>query len=184
VHVGLGSVGNVLTNADLHDGALDNAYWGGTPSAGHLLLCGTGLSDTTPWRYWIGFSTFPVMDSTATQGIQQTSTAGIPCSQYTEFYNPNINLLDNSSDHDLLISGLIGSGVNGNIITDDISNIPPGPQKITNVNYPGGISDTVIDNDGSQPQESSIYFSTLQSVTVLSCSAARCAVKLSQLNLQ
>ena len=48
--------------------------------------------------------------------------------------------------HDLLISGLMGAGTNGQIITNDISTgaITIG---LSNVSYPGGVSGIIVDND-------------------------------------
>jgi hypothetical protein len=183
VHVGLGSVGNVSANVDLHRGDFDNKYWSSTPSSGHLILCGTSMNDTSPWQYWIGFAAYPVMNSVATQGIQQNVTAGIPCTDYTESYNPKTYLLYHSHDHDLLAAGLIGSITKGKMITYDISfDAHSVPELITLLNYPGGISDVIVDN--AQLEESSLYFSTLGVVNVGSCSNAHCAIKLSQLNLE
>jgi hypothetical protein len=186
VPVGLGNVGNTSTNVDLHVGTFDNTYWGSTPSDGHLILCGTSSFDTSPWEYWIGFSGYPVMDSTATAaGNALLNVAGVPCSGYTEFYNPNINLKGEATDHDLLASGLIGPMADGNILTQDISwNQWLYPEYVANVTYPGGISGIVIDNDGSKPQESGLYFSTQGVVMQGSCVNARCAVKISQLDLE
>jgi hypothetical protein len=83
----------------------------------------------------------------------------------------------------LLISGLVGAGGNGWVITNDIStgSIPAG---LNTVNYPGGISGTIIDNVSTQAQASSVYFSTQGVVNVGTCVNSRCAIKLSQLNLQ
>ena len=185
VSVGLGSVGNTSTNVDLHIGQFNNTYWSSTPSDGYLILCGTSSFDTSPWEYWIGFSAYPVMDSTATAaGNALLNVAGVPCSGYTEFYNLNIDLKGETTDHDLLASGLIGPNADGNILTQDISWIEwLYPEYVANVNYAGGVSGIVIDNDGSQPEESSLYFSTQGVVTQGSCDNARCAVKLTQLNL-
>ena len=176
VHVGLGGV-------DMHSGAFDNIYFGNTPSNGELFLCGTGPTDTTPTHYWIGFTNYPVMDSTSTGHLQRLATAGLPCAPYTEFFNPNINLGGVTGDHDLLVSGLVGATTNGYIITNDISTgaITAG---LNNVNYPGGISGVILDNFSAMGQNSNVYFSTLQSVNVGTCANHRCAVKLSQAALQ
>src|SRR5262249_27608875 len=123
VHVGLGSVGNTATNANLHLGTPDNNYFGIAPSTGHLFLCGTGPADTSPYTYWLGFSAYPVMNANATQGPQRTSPpiAGAQCSPFSEFFNPNINLNMNPNDHDLLASSILDP-VNGLLGTNDISN--------------------------------------------------------------
>ena len=176
VHVGQGGV-------DMHSGTFDDPYFGNNPSTGELFLCGTGPTDTTPYHYWIGFTNYPTMDSTFTGNLQRIATANLPCAPYTEFFNPNLNLGGVTGHHDLLVSGLVGAGTNGYIITNDISTgaITAG---LNNVNYPGGISGVVIDNSSAMGQNSNVYFSTLQSVNVGSCKNNRCAIKLSQASLQ
>jgi hypothetical protein len=183
VHVGIGSVANTTTNVDLHDGAFDNTYLNGTPSSGHLFLCGTNTTNTIPYHWWIGFTAYPTMNSTATQGPQRVARAGVPCTPYTEFYNPNLNLGGVAGHHDLLISGLTAAGANGYIITDDISTgvITGG---LNFVNYPGGVSAVSVDNVSTQAQASSVYFSTLTNSTVGTCANTHCGVKLTQGGLQ
>jgi hypothetical protein len=181
-HVGLGSVGNATTNVDIHSGTFDNKYFGAAPNTGELFVCGTGPGNTNPYHYWIGFTSYPVMNATPTGSIARSPTApGLACSPYSEIFNPNINLGGN--DHDLLISGLMGAGTNGQIITNDISSgaIAIG---LSNVSYPGGVSGVVVDNVSTSGQASSVYFSTQGVVNVGSCTNARCAVKLTQLALQ
>jgi hypothetical protein len=181
-HIGLGSVGNATTNVDIHNGAFDNNYFGATPSAGELFVCGTGPGDTNPYHYWIGFTNYPVMNSTPTGSIARNPTAaGLACAPFTEIYNPNINL--GGGHHDLLISGLMGAGTNGQIITNDISSgsIAVG---LSSVSYPGGVSGIIVDNVSTSGQASSVYFSTQGVVSVGNCNNARCAVKLTQLSLQ
>jgi hypothetical protein len=181
-HVGLGSVGNAASNVDIHSGTFDNKYFGATPNTGELFVCGTGPGNTNPYHYWIGFTSYPVMNATPTGSIARNPTApGLACSPYSEIFNPNINLGGN--DHDLLISGLMGAGTNGQIITNDISSgaIAIG---LSNVSYPGGVSGVVVDNVSTSGQASSVYFSTQGVVNVGSCANARCAVKLTQLALQ
>jgi hypothetical protein len=181
-HIGLGSVGNTTTNVNIHNGAFDNNYYGATPSTGELFVCGTGPGDTNPYHYWIGFDAYPVMDSTPTGSIARSpSAAGLACAPFTEIYNPNINL--GGGHHDLLISGLMGAGTNGQIITNDISSgsISIG---LSNVSYAGGVSGIIVDNVSTSGQASSVYFSTQGVVNVGNCNNARCAVKLTQLDLQ
>lgn len=180
-NIGLGSVGNTTTNVNLDIGAFDNNYEYGTPTQGHLFLCGTGTSDTTPYHYWIGFANYPSMNSQPTLGPQRVAIAGAPCTAYTELYNPNLTLIMGTNDHDLLMSGVIDP-TQGAVITSDISNGSITPLNF--VLYPGGTSNIIIDNTSDDPQASSLYFSTLAVVSVGSCSNSRCAVKLSQLDLQ
>jgi len=175
VHVGLGGI-------NIHTGALDNNYWGTSPATGRLFTCGTGPADTTPYHYWIGFTNYPKMNSTPVGSLQRLNAANVQCVPYTEFFNPNINLGGVAGHHDLLMSGLVDA-TNGYIITNDISTgvITAG---LNSVNYPGGISGIIIDNSSTQAQASSLYFSTLGVVNVGTCGNQRCAVKLTQANLQ
>ena len=179
VHVGFGSVGNITTNVDLHDGAFDDAYFGVTPNTGHLFLCGTAANNTRPYHYWIGFTNYPTMDNASAGNLQRRNVTGIPCTPYTEIYNPNLNLGGNPTHHDLLVSGLTSAGVNGLIVTNDISvgNIT---SNLHAVNYPGGISGIITDNTSTAAQASSFYFSTLTNSAVGTCANTRCAVKLTQ----
>jgi hypothetical protein len=176
VPVGLGGV-------NLHTGAFDSQYWGASPNTGELFMCGTGAADTTPYHYWIGFTSYPTMNSAPTGSKQRYNVANLPCVPYTELYNPNLALGGNANDHDLLMSGLVGPGADGYIITDDISSgaITAG---LNDVNYPGGVSGIIVDNVSTQNQASSMYFTTLTNSTVGTCGNTRCAVKLRQLNLQ
>jgi hypothetical protein len=182
VHVGRGGVGLGSGSVDLHSGAFDNKYWGSTPSTGALFLCGTGPGNTTPYHYWIGFTSYPVMNSTPSGLLQRVAAQGVGCTPYNEFYNPNLNLGGIAGHHDLLISGLVDA-TNGYVITNDISTGVV-TAALNFVNYPGGISGTIIDNNSTAAQASSVYFSTLGRVTVGTCNNARCAVKLTQSALQ
>ena len=183
VHVGLGSVGATIANWNIHTGAFDNAYFGATPSSGHLFLCGTGATDTQPFHYWIGFSAYPTMDAAPAGSLFRIMVADVPCSPYTELFNPNITLRGGAGHHDLLVSGLMGAGANGLILTNDISTGQIINGQATSVNYPGGVSGIIIDNVSTSAQASSVYFSTQGAVSVGTCAASRCAVRLTQLNL-
>lgn len=157
-----------------YSGAFDNEYWGPTPATGELFLCGTGAANTEPYHYWIGFTSYPTMNSTPAGSLQRIAVAGIPCVPYTEFYNPNLNLGGVAGDHDLLMSGLIAAGGDGYMITNDISGGTV-PGALNDVNYPGGVSGVIIDNTSTDAQASSMYFATLTSNQ---------AIKLTQLNSQ
>jgi hypothetical protein len=184
VHIGLGSVANNSSNVDVHTGAFDNNYFGATPATGHLFVCGTINTDTSAAFYWIGFVSYPTMNSAATGSIARGTTAGNPCTPITEIFNPNVNLnpITGTAIHDIVISGVVGASPNGVLRTDNI-----GTGTITGtlsgVNYPGGISGIIFDNVNAGGQASSVYFSTLTTSTVGTCGGNRCAVKLTQLGL-
>jgi hypothetical protein len=124
------------------------------------------------------------MNSTPTGSLARSpSFAGLECSPYTEFYNPNINLNGDTTHHDLLVSSLLGANPDGYIITNDISDgsVPGG---LSNVQYDSGVSGIIVDNTSTAAQASSVYFSTQSVVNVGTCVNQRCAVKLTQLSLQ
>jgi hypothetical protein len=167
VAIGLGGAVN------LYSGAFNNGYWGATPStSGDLFVCGTGTADTTPYIYWLGFSSYPTMNSTTAGSVTRSGPAGTPCVPFTEFYNPNIQLGGVPTDHDELMGGLVASGTNGKMITDDISTLPL-TQGLNDVNYAGGVSGIIVDNVSTNNQASSMYFATL---------TGNSAIKLTQLN--
>lgn len=183
-HIGRGSRANTTSNVDIHTGAFDNGYFGATPNTGELFVCGTGANNTNPFHYWIGFTAYPLMNANPTGSLARSpSFAGLECSPYTEFYNPNINLSGDATHHDLLVSGLMADTPNGYIITNDISDgsVPGG---LSNVQYDGGVSGIIVDNSSTAAQASSVYFSTQGVVTVGTCVNSRCAVKLTQSSLQ
>ncbi len=183
VHVGLGSAGSNVANWNIHSGAFDDVYFGATPVNGHLFMCGTATNSRQPTHYWIGFDAYPTMNAAPDGNLLRLNVNNLPCAPYTELFNPNLTLSGGPNDHDLLISGLVGGGGNGFIITNDISTgaITAGEDF---VNYPGGVSGIVVDNTSSAAQASSVYFSTQGVVSVGTCVNARCAVKLTQSGLQ
>ena len=184
VHVGLGSVGATIANWNLHNGAFDDAYFGATPSSGHLFVCGTATGTTGPYHYWIGFSAYPAMDAAPSGSLFRTNVANIPCSPFTELYNPNITLAGGAGHHDFIVSSLMGPSPTGQILVNDISTGQIINGQAVSVAYPGGTSGIVVDNISTSGQASSVYFSTQGVVNVGNCSNARCAVKLTQLSLQ
>jgi hypothetical protein len=181
-HVGFGSRGNTTTNANLYSGTFDNDFFGATPTNGQLFLCGTSGSDTSSYLYWIGFTSYPTMNSSYTGRITRGTSAGVPCSPITEIYNPNVDF--GSNHHDIIISSLAGAGSDGLLRTDDISTGTI-TGTLSGLSYPGGTSGIIWDNTSTQVQASSVYFSTLgTNVSTGGCSGnIHCAVKLTQLGL-
>ena len=124
---------------------------------------------TEPFHYWIGFSAYPTMDSVPSGSLFRVTVPDIACSPYTEVYNPNITLKGGTGRHDLLVSGLMGSGANGLILLNDISTVAIINGQATSVNYPGGVSGIVVDNVSTSGHASSVYFSTQGVVKVGTC---------------
>jgi hypothetical protein len=183
VHVGLGSVGRTIPNWNLHSGAFDDTYFGATPSNGHLFLCGTDTVTTEPFHYWIGFDAYPTMNAVPDGSLFRVTVPDIPCSPYTELFNPNITLNGGNGHHDFIVSSLIAPSPNGEILVNDISTGAVVNGQATIVAYPGGTSGIVVDNVSTAGQASSVYFSTQGVVNVGNCKNQRCAVKLTQLDL-
>jgi len=182
-HVGRGSRANTTTNADIHAGAFDNNYWGGSPSSGLLFVCGTATGSTAPWHWKIGFTSYPTMNSSATAIVARGFNNGNPCTPYTEIYNPNIDFNSPNGHHDLLISGVAVPAGTGYVITNDISTGTVTAALATNTR-PTGTSAFVIDNYSTSGQASSLYFTTLVPDTSGACNGVICAVKLTQAALQ
>jgi hypothetical protein len=188
--IGIGSYDNTTTNVDLYLGDFDNTFINGDSALGHYFQCGTGkteASSTQPWDYWVGFTNYPVMNSTPTQAeYVNLPVSGAACTELEEFYNPNIDLNPpTDTDHDMLLGGVIDPTY-GPLILDDISNgsittplVFPTPM------FPGGVSQFVVDNTSTDAQASNWYFTTLTSISGFTgCSSNACAVKVHQSTLE
>jgi hypothetical protein len=86
VLIGQGSTGGGAT-VNLFDGDFDAAYFN-NPSTGHILVCGTGPADKTPYRYLLPFNGSGVLQPGSS--VQLTTNAAARCSPVTEFFNSNI----------------------------------------------------------------------------------------------
>ncbi len=181
-HVGRGSRENTSTDVNLFSGAFDNDFYGATPNTGQLYLCGTSTTDTSSFLYWVGFTSYPTMNSSPTGSITRGTSAGVPCSPITEIFNPSVDF--GSGHHDIIVSSVVGAGADGLLRTDDISTGTI-TGTLSGQNYPGGTSGVIWDNTSTQAQVSSLYFSTLgTNVNVGGCNGnIHCAVKLTQLGL-
>jgi hypothetical protein len=147
-------------NVMLFQPAFSNDYYNGLPD-GIVALCGTGLSDTTPWAYAFGFVGSLMHEPAAT--TQQLSTvAANGCTGWTEFFNPNVGT---SPGTDFFFFGLTGncttiggSSTDGCVVsisqhagvtTDSTAEVNLGPSGI------------VVDNYSTAAQASSIYFTSV-----------------------
>lgn len=163
--LGEGSSGGA--SITLYEPAVSHAYFtapAGNLSGAIITLCGTGVSDTTPWQYAFGFSGITMNESPVFKQQLLTSTAS-GCGEWTEFYNPNINggtdffffsLTENcTSSTGGLVSGCAAEETN----LTPATTTPITPLK---VNIEGGPSGIVVDNYANPAtyfQASSIYFS-------------------------
>lgn len=127
--------------------ALNNNYYN-NPSTGTIYACGTGANDTTPWLYTFGFSGVDMNTTPASSQQLLTSTAAT-CSNFTEFFNPNIG-----GGTDFFFFGLtqdcFGTGTDGCVVALNSSSL-------VTADVAGGPSGIVIDNYSTDAQASSIY---------------------------
>jgi hypothetical protein len=165
--IGQGSLGGAAIT--LYDGTFNNDYFD-DPSTGQFLVCGTGTSDSTPWRY-----TFPfvgrVLQTTALSSTQILNSTTSRCSPISEIFNPNIGVAPGT---DLFFWGMTqdctGAGVAGGCVMS-LTNLGV----VTTAKETGGTSAIVMDNFSPLGQASSIYFTDAGS--------PRVAVKLTQQGL-
>jgi hypothetical protein len=149
VLIGLGSSGG--TSVNLYDGDFDNAYFT-TPSTGHMLVCGTGAADTTPYRYLLGFDGSGVLQPGSS--VQLTTDGAARCGPITEFFNTNI-----AGGTDFFFWGLSrscpGFGATGCVMS--LTN----NTTLNSARINGGTSGIVIDNNYvTLTGGSSIHFSS------------------------
>lgn len=148
--IGLGST--TKTALTLGQPAFTNDYYN-DPTTGQVRLCGTGPTDTSPWQYAFGFLGRTMVTAPAFQQQLATSTAAV-CTNWTEFYNPNIGL-----GTDFFFFGLTqdctGTGTSGCVVAATVEGLP-----ITTADVAGGPSGIVIDNYSTAGQASSIYLSS------------------------
>lgn len=156
----------------------------GTSGNWSLLSCGYDSTGTLTTLYDIGFSSSRLINTGAVPITNQfTLDSGVDqCSPLTEFINtPGPPL----SPTDRLFLSLLGSG---SINSYDITSVtgagfPTGFATSASASAAGGTSDIIVDNESSEPQASSIYFSNLHSATCGAGGTGICAVKLTQSGL-
>jgi hypothetical protein len=166
VSIGLGSSAGTAVN--IWDGDFDNAYFT-NPTTGHMMVCGTGAADTTPYRYLLGFDAGGVLQPGSS--VQISTNAAARCGPMTELFNPNI-----AGGTDFFFWGVTRNcpafGTNGCVMA--LAN----GSTLTSAQEAAGTSGIVIDNDYvTMTGGSSIYFSTQGAANPL-------AVKATQQGLQ
>ncbi len=152
--LGLGSTGG--TGVDLYAGDFDNAYFN-NPATGHMLICGTDPTTTLPTLYNLSFNAAAQM-TTITQLSAVATNLAARCGPITEFYNANI-----AGGTDFFFFGVtrncsVGTGViNGCVMSRRTAG-----GVTTTIATPSraGTSGIIPDNNSTQPNASSIYFST------------------------
>lgn len=156
----------------------------GTSSNWSLLTCGYDSTGTSTTLYDIGFTSSRLMNTGAVPIMNQfTLASGIDqCSPLTEFINtpgPPLKPTDQ-----LFLSLVTAGSINSYDITSVTSaGFPAGFATSANASAAGGTSDIIVDNEGSEAQASSIYFSNLHSAICGAGGTGICAVKLTQSGL-
>lgn len=145
--IGIGAASK--TALTIPEPAFNNDYYN-DPSTGQIRLCGTGAADTSPWQYAFGFTGRTMNTSAAFSQQIVTSTAAV-CTNWTEFYNPNVG-----TGTDFFFFGLTtdctGTGTSGCVVAATTEGSP-----LTMANVAGGPSGIVVDNWSTAGQASSIY---------------------------
>ena len=151
----IGQASHGGTAISLFQPAFDDAYFN-DPTTGSVRLCGTGAADNSPWQYAFGGFTLAsgkyVFNTTPTFSGQLLTSTAARCTGWTEFFNANLN-----GGTDLFFFGLTtdctGTGTSGCVAVRN------GNGTITQAPVAGGPSGIVIDNDGTDPETSSLYLS-------------------------
>jgi hypothetical protein len=165
VSIGQGSTNG--TNVNLYDGDFDNNFT--TPLTGHMLVCGTGLADTIPNRYLLGFDAAGKLQPDLSPVPLSTNPAA-RCGPVTEFFNTNVNGGTDFFFWSLTRNCGGAAGNNGCVMS--LANGVAGPSSAKQV---GGTSGIIVDNNSTAGQASSIHFCTQN--------APNNAVKLTQTGL-
>ena len=187
--------------APLHTGAFDNTYFNSSPgaTAGFMWLCGKGATDVPTLRR-VAFNADGTIKSggAVVRPVGSLTGAANQCSPVTEVFNPNIgvgtDLIFFSVDSGDLahIGPPPGNATNcpgtGCVMAADITSGTVPTHILSSFGELGGTSGIIIDNVGTDPQESNIYFSRLKQSALSSCGGSGatlvgCAVKLTQAGL-
>ncbi len=153
----IGEGGSGGTASSISQPAFNNDYYN-DPSTGQILLCGTGASDLTPWEYAFSF-TGTTMNTPAVFSQQIVNSTNATCTDWVEFYNPNVN-----GGTDFFFFGLTadctGTGTSGCVVASTVEGAP-----FTTTNVNGGPSGIIVDNYSTAVQAASIYLSAEGSST-------------------
>jgi hypothetical protein len=173
------SLGSTAKNY-INSGAFDQTYHSGNYSSGFLYACGTG-PQTALFR--IGFNSTGVMNSaTDTSSVNLDPNTHIPsCTSMTEIVNGANDFLFFS----LSASGGLASGcTSGCVLGLNLAGQawPPTVSNFSVLAETGGTSNIVVDNVGTDGQESSVYFGPVGN-NCASPAGRGCAVKATQSGL-
>jgi hypothetical protein len=162
--IGQGSTAG--TSINLYDGAFNDKYFT-DPSTGRMLVCGTGATDGTPWRYSFGFITNTLNPGSVTS-VQILPSTRSRCSPISQIFNPNIGAAGTEFFFWGMTADCTGANRPGCVVRLTANGR-------INLNEAGGTSAIIEDGVSTAGQASSIYFTPL---------GANNAVKLTQSGLQ
>ena len=175
------------TPQDLSLPAFNTSYFSSSTSSNWAIIsCGFDSTGLLTDAYDIGFSGSRVMNNTTPTGsaVFQLASDVEACSPATGFTNVNVG--PPFPPTDWLFLGLSG----GNVFNFNL-NGTTGSAFGTFFTTPtdtytvsGGPSGIIVDNESTDPQASSIYFSNLGSQACTTGGSGYCAVKLTQAGLQ
>jgi hypothetical protein len=187
--------------APLHAGAFDNTYLNSSPGsiAGFLWVCGKGASDVPTLRR-LGFGTDGTIGavSPTLRTLGSVTGAAGQCSPVTEIFNPNVGagtdfiFLSVQSGDLAHIGPPPGNATNcpgtGCVMSADVTSGAVPTHVAASLGELGGTSGIIIDNVGTDAQESNIYLTRLKQSALSTCGGAGatlvgCAVKLTQSGL-
>ncbi len=152
VPIGLGASGGTALN--LYDPALSNDYFN-DPSTGVIRLCGTGVADTRPWQYAFGFTmlgTQAILNGSPSFSQQLLTSLNARCTEWTEFFNPNVPV----GGTDFFFFGLTRDCIGTSGCVAETT----GNTAATTVTVNGGPSGIIVDNYSTAVAASSIYLSS------------------------
>lgn len=166
-------IGGATSNS-VRQGDFNNAYYsGGASTSAFMYVVGNDNSLLTaePALYNIGFNSSFTLNSTTANGprdlaVLNLAATGITASPVSEFFNATLG-------KDFLFVGVTGSCTillgSGCIRSIDITSGFPAAAAINNVflNASGGTGRIIVDNNSSQSQASSVYYTTLTGSTIV-----------------
>jgi hypothetical protein len=190
-------VGNF--GAPLHAGDFDNTYFNSSPGSilGFLWVCGKATTDVPTLRR-IGFASDGTINSVSPLGLALGSRTGAAgqCSPVTEIFNPNVGttgtdflfLSVQSGDKARIGLPFTNCPGTGCVMSLDVTSGAVPNRLAASLGELGGASGIIIDNVGTDAQESNIYFSRLKQSALSTCGGSGttmvgCAVKLTQSGL-
>jgi len=176
------SIGGTGAGSALYSGAFDNTYFSSSPGAiaGHMYVCGKDKTKVdSPALYQLSFNTAGVVTGVGTALTSLTGASGEACSPVTEFFNTGTSVdwiffsIGNNANTAAVGNAIpvaspcqtgaaSGAGCIMSVNLTVLGTFPPALVSNTAplpANATGGSSGIVVDNVGTSPQTSNIYFS-------------------------